>query len=103
MRVDFLTIFPGMFSGVLDFGLIYQARQKGILDFGVHDLRNFTHDRHRSVDDVAYGGGPGMVFKPEPVFEALDDIRQTDSLVVLPSPQGELFTQKVAEDLAGAS
>src|SRR3989304_9865254 len=103
MRVDFLTIFPGIFSGVLEHGLIYQGRQKGLLEFHVHDLRQFTHDRHRSVDDVPYGGGPGMVFKPEPIFEALDEIRSPEATVVLPSPQGERFTQQIAEELARVS
>jgi len=102
MRVDILTIFPGMFSGVLEYGLIRQAREKGILDFRVHDLRDFTHDRHRSVDDVPYGGGPGMVFRPEPIFEGVNAIRESDAIVLLPTPQGELFTNQIAEDLARA-
>jgi len=88
---------------MLDHGLLQQARQKGILEFQVHDLRNYAHDRHRSVDDVPYGGGPGMLFRPEPVFEAIDTIRGSDALVILPSPQGIRFTQKIAEDLAQAA
>jgi tRNA (guanine37-N1)-methyltransferase len=103
MRVDFLTIFPGLFAGVLDSGLLGQAGRKGILQFLVHDLREYTHDRHRTVDDVPFGGGPGMVFKPEPVFEAMDCLRQPGGLVILPGPQGEVFTQKTAEQLAGSS
>ncbi len=102
MRIDFLTIFPGLFSGLLDHGLLQQAGQKGILEFQVHDLRNYAHDRHRSVDDVPYGGGPGMVFKPEPVFEAVETIRGSGGLVILPSPQGIKFTQRIAEELAHA-
>ena len=70
MRIEVLTIFPGLFSGALDYGLIHQAKKKGILDLGIRDLRDFTHNRHRTVDDMPYGGGPGMVFKPEPIFEA---------------------------------
>ncbi len=103
MRIDFLTIFPGMFPGMLEHGLLQQGRQKGILEFQVHDLRDHTSDRHRSVDDVPYGGGPGMVFKPEPVFEAVDAIRCPGAVVILPTPQGVLFTQAIAEELAHAS
>jgi tRNA (guanine37-N1)-methyltransferase len=100
MRIEVLTIFPGLFSGVLDYGLINQARKKGILDLKIRDLREFTRDRHRTVDDVPYGGGPGMVFKPEPIFEALDQIKHSGSVVILPDPQGELFEQAIAKDLA---
>ncbi len=103
MRIDFLTIFPGMFPGMLDHGLLQQASQKRILEFQVHDLRNYAHDRHRSVDDVSYGGGPGMVFKPEPVFEAVETIREEGALVILPSPQGIRFSQEIAEELAQAA
>ena len=100
MRIDFLTIFPGLISGVLEYSLLNQAQKKGLLDFHVHDLRDYTHDRHRSVDDVAYGGGPGMVFRPEPVFEAVEAIRQTGARLILPSPQGEVFNSTIAEELA---
>ncbi|MCI0414944.1 tRNA (guanosine(37)-N1)-methyltransferase TrmD [bacterium] len=100
MRIDFLTIFPGLISGVLEHSLLYQARQKGLLDFHVHDLRAYTHDRHRTVDDEPYGGGPGMVFKPEPVFEAVEAIRQAGASVILPGPQGEPFSNRIAEELA---
>lgn len=102
MRIDFLTIFPELFSGFLEFGLLHQAQEKGILEVQVHDLRNFTNDRHRSVDDISYGGGPGMVFKPEPVFQAIEQLRQAGAVVVLPSPQGELFNQRIAEEFSRA-
>lgn len=85
---------------MLEQGLLRQASDRGILEFGVHDLRNFTHDRHKTVDDVSYGGGPGMVFKPEPIFEAMDAIRQPGVCVVLPDPQGERFDRRIASDLA---
>jgi tRNA (guanine37-N1)-methyltransferase len=103
MRIDFLTIFPGLITGVLQHSLLNQAGQKGLLEFQVHDLRDYTHDRHRTVDDEPYGGGPGMVFKPEPVFEAVEAIRQVGARIILPSPQGEPFSAAIAEQLAGNS
>jgi tRNA (guanine37-N1)-methyltransferase len=103
MRIDFLTIFPGLISGVLQHSLLNQAGQKGLLEFHVHDLRDYTHDRHRTVDDEPYGGGPGMVFKPEPVFEAVEAIRQVGARIILPGPQGEPFSAHIAEELAGNS
>ncbi len=103
MRIDFLTIFPGLISGVLQHSLLNQAGQKGLLEFHVHDLRDYTHDRHRTVDDEPYGGGPGMVFKPEPIFEAVEAIRQVGARIILPSPQGESFSAHIAEELAGNS
>lgn len=101
MRIDFLTIFPGLISGALDYGLLMQARQKGLLEMNVVNLRDFAKDRHRTVDDVAYGGGPGMVFKPEPVFEAMDSLRTGGCRVILPGPQGRRFDRQAAQDLAG--
>jgi len=103
MRIDFLTIFPGLISGVLQHSLLNQAGKKGLLEFQVHDLRDYTHDRHRTVDDEPYGGGPGMVFKPEPVFEAVEAFRQVGARIILPSPQGESFSVQIAEELAGNS
>jgi tRNA (guanine37-N1)-methyltransferase len=100
LRIDFVSIFPGLFAGVIESGLIRQAREKNILDVRVHDLRDYTNDRHRTVDDVPYGGGPGMVFKPEPLFAAVEAIRGPQATVILPSPQGITFTQKIAEELA---
>jgi tRNA (guanine37-N1)-methyltransferase len=101
MRIDIVTIFPEFFS-VLDVSLLGKARQSGILDLGVHDLRDFTHDRHRTVDDTPYGGGAGMVMKPEPWGEAFDSILQPSSIVIFPSPAGERFTQSTARELADA-
>ncbi len=101
MRIDIVTIFPTFFD-VLDISLLGKARQSGLIELGVHDLRDFTHDRHRTVDDTPYGGGAGMVMKPEPWGEALDGILDgaTDPVVIFPSPAGEVFTQATARGLA---
>lgn len=99
VRIDIVTIFPEFF-GVLDVSLLGKARQAGIIDVAVHDLRDFTHDRHRTVDDTPYGGGAGMVMRPEPWGEALDSVVTPESVVVFPSPAGERFTQATARELA---
>ncbi|MET4582067.1 tRNA (guanine37-N1)-methyltransferase [Conyzicola nivalis] len=100
MRIDIISIFPEFF-GVLDISLLGKARERGIIDLGVHNLRDFTHDRHRTVDDTPYGGGAGMVMKPEPWGEAFDQVLQDESSVVIfPSPAGERFTQATARELA---
>ncbi|MFH8250100.1 tRNA (guanosine(37)-N1)-methyltransferase TrmD [Microbacterium sp. B2969] len=99
MRIDIVTIFPGFFD-VLDVSLIGKARERGILDLRVHDLRDWTHDRHRTVDDTPYGGGAGMVMKPEPWGEALDQMLDDEALLIVPSPAGERFTQRLARELA---
>jgi len=102
MRIDIVTIFPEFFD-VLDISLLGKARQTGIIDLGVHDLREHTHDRHRTVDDTPYGGGAGMVMKPEPWGEALDGIigdGSDDPLVIFPSPAGDVFDQATARQLA---
>jgi len=99
VRIDIVSIFPDFF-GVLDISLLGKAREKGLIELGVHDLRDFTRDRHRTVDDTPYGGGAGMVMKPEPWGEALDSVISTDSVVIFPSPAGERFTQATARELA---
>ncbi|MDF2573891.1 MAG: tRNA ((37)-N1)-methyltransferase TrmD [Agromyces sp.] len=102
MRIDIVTIFPSFFD-VLDLSLLGKARQTGLIEVTTHDLRDFTHDRHRTVDDTPYGGGAGMVMKPEPWGEALDSIvgdGASDALLVVPSPAGEPFTQATARELA---
>ncbi len=100
MRIDIVTIFPAFFD-VLDVSLIGKARDRGILDLHVHDLRDWTHDRHRTVDDTPYGGGAGMVMKPEPWGEALDAVLSPEAVLLVPSPAGERFTQAMARELAG--
>ena len=104
MTVDIVTIFPAMIEQPLKAGILGRAIERGTLDVKVHDLRDFTTDRHRVVDDVPYGGGPGMVLKPDPIFRALDVIaaeRGAPLTVIMTSPQGRRFTQAEAERLAG--
>jgi len=110
MRFDILTIFPGFFSGPLDYGVLKRACAAGLVAVHTHDLRGFTHDRHRTVDDRPFGGGEGMVLKPGPIFEAIESLQiapkaerdATKESVVLLSPQGRPFTQAVAHELAEA-
>jgi len=110
MKADIVTIFPDFFRGPLDYGITRRAQEMGLATIQVHDLREFTHDRHRSVDDRPFGGGEGMVLKPEPLFECLETMglapreeriagRVKESVVLL-SAQGQRFTQKVAAELA---
>ena len=99
MKVDIVTVFPEYF-GPLDLSLIGRARSSGLLDVAVHDLRRWTHDVHRTVDDTPYGGGPGMVMRPEPWGEALDVLGVPGARLVVPTPAGELFTQRLASSLA---
>jgi tRNA (guanine37-N1)-methyltransferase len=103
MKVDVVTIFPKMVEAPLAEGVVGRAIQRGLLDLRVHDLREQTSDRHRSVDDVAFGGGPGMVMTPEPMFRAVEAIereRGVPSAVILTSPDGRLFTHRDAGRLA---
>ena len=105
MRFDVVTIFPAMIEQAVAAGIVGRAIDRGTLTVTVHDLRAFTTDRHRVVDDVPYGGGPGMVLKPEPICRALDAIEGdggTKPVVVLTSPQGTRFSQAVAARLASA-
>jgi tRNA (guanine37-N1)-methyltransferase len=105
MRIDILTLFPGMFRGVFDESMVRIARDKVLVRIDVHDLREWTSDRHRSADDKPYGGGPGMVMKIEPVDRALADLKaqaapEVKPKVVLLTPQGEKFAQRKARELA---
>lgn len=102
MRIDAITIFVDYFKA-LDLSLLGKAREQQILDFHAVDLRDFTHDKHRTVDDSPYGGGAGMLMKPEPWGEALDQILAADgsSTLIVPSPAGEVFNQAMAHELAG--
>ena len=103
MKIDIVTIFPGMVQGPLREGIVGRAIDRGLLDLRVHDLRDHTIDRHRVVDDVPFGGGPGMVLKPEPLFAAVEAIaadRGTPSAVILTSPDGDRLTHAVARRLS---
>ena len=106
MRFDILTIFSEFFAGPFDFGILRRAQKSGIIEIKVHDLRSFTSDKHHVVDDRPFGGGDGMVLKPEPIFQAVETLlaeKQDEAkrtAVVLLSPQGALFTQAKARELA---
>lgn len=111
MKFDILTIFPDFFRGPLDYGIIRRSREAGLVEIAVHDLRAMAHDRHRTVDDRPFGGGEGMVMKPEPIFECVESLNvaprdarvsgDTKESVVLVSAQGKRFDQNMAEQLAG--
>lgn len=100
MRIDVLTLFPAMFAGPLDESIIKRARAAGLLDLKVHNLRDWAHDRHRTVDDRPFGGGPGMLLKPEPLFEAVEDLKRKATRVILLSPAGRKFDQQIAREMA---
>jgi len=103
LRFHILTIFPDFFRGPLDHGVVAKASEAGKLEIRIHDLRQWTHDRHRTVDDRPFGGGAGMVMKPEPIFAAVEEIlgvpRQPSQRVILLTPQGRLFDQPAARRL----
>ena len=110
MQIDVLTLFPGMFPPVLGASILARAAAKGVVRVEVHDLRDWSKDKHRKVDDRPYGGGPGMVLRPEPFFDAVEDLKTLKRgpvplgscpHVVLLSPRGEKLTQKAAQELAG--
>src|SRR3954469_18373893 len=111
MKFEILTIFPDFFQGPLQHGNVRRAREAGLIEIQIRDLRAFTRDKHRTVDDRPFGGGEGMVLKPEPIFECAESLdiaplaerkagKSKDSVVLL-SPQGEMFNQGVAEEFAG--
>jgi tRNA (guanine37-N1)-methyltransferase len=100
VKIDVLTLFPAMFAGPLDESIIKRAREAGLLDLKIHQLRDYTHDRHKTVDDRPFGGGPGMLLKPEPIFEAVEHIAREATQVILLSPAGRPFSQAIARELA---
>jgi tRNA (guanine37-N1)-methyltransferase len=108
MRFEVFTLLPEVFPPYLDSSILQRARQRGLIDVRLHNIRDYTHDRHHTTDDTPYGGGGGMVMKPEPVFEAVEFVLGLDPAraqpppapVILLTPQGRVFTQRVAEELA---
>ncbi|MGB9103453.1 MAG: tRNA (guanosine(37)-N1)-methyltransferase TrmD [Terriglobales bacterium] len=110
MKFELITIFPDFFRGPLEYGIVRRARESGLVEISIHDLRSFTKDKHRTVDDRPFGGGEGMVLKPEPIFDCLEFLRVTpreqrlarrvEESVVLLSPQGELFNQRIAAEMS---
>src|SRR5579863_7404856 len=116
MKFDIVTIFPEFFAGPLHHGIVRRARESGLIDIRVHDLRQLTHDRHKTVDDRPFGGGEGMVLKPEPLFAAVETIlsddahhsepdgspqQSDDTAIVLLSASGKIFAQETAQRFAG--
>ena len=102
MKIDAISIFPDFFS-VLDISLLGKARESGLIEFKAHDLRTYTHDRHKTVDDTPYGGGAGMVMKPEPWGEAFDELLVGRPTVIFTTPAGKSFSQEVAQELSTKS
>jgi tRNA (guanine37-N1)-methyltransferase len=100
MKIAVLTLFPGMFAGPLDESIVKRAREAGLLELTLHNLRDYAHDRHRTVDDRPFGGGPGMLLKPEPLFEAVEKLARETTRVILLSPSGRAFNQAIARELA---
>ena len=100
MKIDVLTLFPAMFAGPLDESIVKRARAEGLLDLAVHNLRDYTHDRHRTVDDKPFGGGPGMLLKPEPIFEAVEKLSREKTRLILLTPAGRKFNHSIARQLA---
>src|SRR4030042_3033732 len=104
MRIDILCLFRSMFVSPFNESIIKRAREQGLVDIVTHNIRDYTHDKHHTVDDYSYGGGPGMVLKPEPICEAGETIKPQCGAAVIPmillTPQGRLFTQAVAQELA---
>jgi len=101
VHIDVLTLFPEMFEGIFDLGIMKRAIDRKLVSIGLHNIRDYTHDKHHTADDYPYGGGAGMVLKPEPIFEAVEAIdKKEGTSIILLSPQGRLFTQEVAQELS---
>ena len=110
MKIDIITIFPKMFASVLDESIIKRAQSKGLVKIALHDLRDYTPDKHRKIDDRPFGGGPGMVFRPEPIFNAIESIlkvkgkslkvKEKSLKIILLTPQGKKFEQRLARKLS---
>ncbi len=109
MHIDIFTLFPEMFQGPFNFSILKRAIDHGLVSMNIHNVRDYTHDKHHTVDDYAYGGGAGMVLKPEPIFEAVESIKSNikpeigELPVILLTPQGRLFSQQIARELSAYS
>ena len=99
MKIDILTLFPEMF-GALSESIIGRARDKGLIEINIVDIRNFSKDKHKKCDDAPFGGGAGLVMTPQPLFDAIKSVKQENSLVILTSPRGQTFNQKLCKDLS---
>lgn len=100
LRIDVVTIFPAMLRGFLDESILKRAAEKGAVTYNVLNLRHFTTDRHQTVDDRPYGGGPGMIMKPDPIFKAVESVKTPEARIILMSPQGRIFNQAAARQLS---
>lgn len=100
MQVDILTLFPDIFYGPFSQSIIARAISKKLITINTVNLRDYTYDKHKSVDDTPYGGGPGMLMKPEPLFDAITSRKESDSYIILTSPRGEVFNQSIAKELS---
>ena len=103
LRIDIVTLFPEIFSAPMNASIVGRAQQQGLVQINAINLRDYTHDRRQTVDDVPYGGGPGMLMKPNVLSEAVLSLKKPDSLVILTGPRGEKFNQKIARELARES
>jgi tRNA (guanine37-N1)-methyltransferase len=100
MKFDIITIFPNVIQEYINTGVLRIAQEKELVEINVHDLRKWTDDKHRTVDDTPYGGGPGMVLKIEPIFKALEELKKENSIVCITTPKGEKLTQKKVQQLS---
>jgi tRNA (guanine37-N1)-methyltransferase len=109
VHIDIFTLFPEMFQGPFNFSILKRAIDHGLVSMNIHNIRDYTHDKHHTVDDYAYGGGAGMILKPEPIFEAVESIKSNikpeigELPVILLTPQGRLFSQQIAQELSAYS
>lgn len=100
MKIDVLTLFPEMYDGVLNSSILKRARENNLVEINVHNIRDFTLDKHNRVDDYPIGGGEGMVLMPEPIYRAINHYKKDDSIVIMMTPQGRTYNQKMAYDFS---
>ncbi len=100
MKVDIVTAFPDMFSSLLSESILKKAQENGFLEATVHDLRDYTTDKHRQIDDTPYGGGPGMLIKVEPLYRAIEELKSSGSHIILLTPQGKILKQEFTQELS---